>query len=100
MNAWIRFTLILLAGVAGGAMAQPNADAPAPTVQGFIASAAVATAANDEARARPANMASPCTRSTFTELGHGHGDVADAGYGSVHCPQYDQRAEAGERSEL
>lgn len=100
MNARIRFALILLAGAAGGAAAQPNVAAHTLTVQGFVASTAVARTTDDEARVRPTGMASLCNGSTFTELGHGHGDVADAGYASVHCPHYNQRVDAGTASEL
>jgi hypothetical protein len=42
----------------------------------------------------------PCSTSTFSELGHGHADVADAGYASAHCPHYDQHADAGDPSQF
>ncbi|MDD5247762.1 MAG: hypothetical protein PHY45_02185 [Rhodocyclaceae bacterium] len=91
---------ILASAICGGnAAAQKPAATVHQSARGFVRTAAIATALHDEPAGRPA-YAPPCTRSTFTELGHGHGDVAGAGYATVYCPSYGQTADAGSSNQF
>jgi hypothetical protein len=96
-------TLFALAGAAccGIATAQTTAaDAVPQSAHSFVMAMTITTALNSEPRAGSAPYTPPCTRSTFTELGHGHEDVASAGYATAYCPSYGQTADAGSASRL
>lgn len=100
MKTHIRIILALLAGVGGigTVTAQTNA-APPQDLRSFVATDAPGAALIAESQ-RARNYRPPCTRSTFSELGHGHADVAEAGYASNHCPSYEQTADASNAKRL
>lgn len=91
MHARYFVILAVLAALSGGAAAQDNRFPTAVIPPGgFIKTGIVVTTADTAPRSSllPADH-QPCTDSTFSELGHGHADVAGAGYASAHCPHYD-----------
>lgn len=94
MNARGRFIAILFAAAGGAAAASPP-ELATPVIRGFVATPAATAEMRMEAHARTPDYAPPCAEATLTELGHGHADIADAGYATAHCPRDGQAAAAG-----
>lgn len=82
--------LAMSSGVAAAHLVAP-AEASAP-LAGFVKTGLfVAREQPAPPAAAPAAPAS-CAGSIFSELGHGHPDVAGAGYAASHCPPYEEAA--------
>ncbi|HEX8988246.1 MAG TPA: hypothetical protein VF816_09800 [Rhodocyclaceae bacterium] len=92
MHAHHFAVLVTLATSSGVAAAHFVAPAAALTPQGGFIKTAVFVAKEPAAPIAAVPAAAPsCAGSTFSELGHGHPDVASAGFIAAHCAP---RAEA------